>query len=233
LLYFHPAKVIDKQVISLLNDYSTIYQNMISMSKKIILPLVFGLIFSSQNAAIAQSKSNQEFVNDNAIKKDNFIIDASYGWPYFNALIINSTSSTQKMRNTNHIGARAEYMISDNLGVGFEFTYANASVRYKDALTGIYYERGFTKIRALPRINYHFGASKNFDPYIGGGIGYKYSVFYDQGGSINSSDEILLQFPVSVRLALGGRLYFDDVFGLNAEIGLGGPLVSAGLTIKL
>jgi outer membrane protein W len=201
--------------------------------RKIITVIALSVsLFSGEHLVLAQSQNNQEFVSNNCIKNGDFIIDASYGWPYFNAFFLSSSRSNQALRNTNHIGARGEYMISDNLGIGFEFTYADASVRYQSALTGAYLNRGFTKIRALPRINYHFGTSKKFDPYIGGGIGYKYSVYYDQGGSLNSNDEILQLFPVSVRLALGGRLFFDDTFGLNAEIGLGGPLVSAGLTVK-
>jgi outer membrane protein W len=201
---------------------------------KIITVIALGaFLFCGKQSVLAQSPNNQEFVSNNCIKNGDFMIDASYGWPFFNAFFLSSAPSNQGFRNTNHIGARGEYMISDNLGVGFEFTYADASVRYQSALTGAYLNRGFTKIRALPRINYHFGTSKNFDPYVGGGIGYKYSVYYDQGGANNSSyGEILLPFPVSTRLALGARFFFDDTFGLNAEIGLGGPLVAAGLTVK-
>ena len=201
---------------------------------KIITVIALGVfLFCGKQSVLAQSQNNQEFVSDNCIKNGDFMIDASYGWPYFNALFLTAATGYQRVRNTNHIGGRAEYMVSDNLGIGAEFTYADVSIRYQDGLTGNYYNAGILKVRALARINYHFGTSKNFDPYVGGGIGYKYSVYYDQGGANNSSyGEILLPFPVSTRLALGARFFFDDTFGLNAEIGLGGPLVAAGLTVK-
>lgn len=198
---------------------------------KIITVIALGaFLFCGKQSVLAQSQNNQEFVSDNCIKNGDFMIDASYGWPYFNALFLTAATGYQRVRNTNHIGGRAEYMVSDNLGIGAEFTYADVSIRYQDGLTGNYYNAGILKVRALARINYHFGTSKNFDPYVGGGIGYKHSRVYDQGSG--ADDEFLLPFPVSTRLALGARFFFDDTFGLNAEIGLGGPLVAAGLTVK-
>lgn len=39
--------------------------------------------------------------------------------------------------------------------------------------------------------------------------------------------------PISMRLCTGIRYYFTPNIGLNAEIGVGGPIVSGGLSIKI
>jgi hypothetical protein len=38
--------------------------------------------------------------------------------------------------------------------------------------------------------------------------------------------------PFSMRLCTGIRYYFSDNIGANMELGLGGPLVSLGLSLK-
>ena len=38
--------------------------------------------------------------------------------------------------------------------------------------------------------------------------------------------------PFSMRVCLGGRYFFTENYGLVGEIGLGGALVRAGLSIK-
>jgi hypothetical protein len=36
-----------------------------------------------------------------------------------------------------------------------------------------------------------------------------------------------------MKLAIGVHYYFNETIGINTEVGLGGPLISAGLSVKL
>lgn len=179
----------------------------------------------------AQMQNKTDVSNLNSAKEGNIIIDAFYGWPYFNGVLLSSLSTTYKIKNTNHLGGRFEFMLTDKMGLGGEFTYANASVNYQSSSNGLWYNAGISKVRVLGRFNYHFSTTKTIDPYLTFGMGYKRTTYYDKGNS--NSDYSLNFFPVSCKIAVGTRIYFNDSFGFNAEIGLGGPLVSAGLSLKL
>lgn len=180
----------------------------------------------AQNAA--------DFATNNCVKKDNIIIDAFYGWPYLNGTIlqgIGSASNLTNIKNTNHLGGKIEYMLSDKMGVGGEFTYADAGMNYVNGLNGQVYKAGISKIRILGRFNYHFGVTQKIDPYFTFGLGYKKTTFYDTGSSnFNQSFNVL---PVSFKTAIGMRIYFSDLIGFNGEVGIGGPLITAGITLKL
>jgi hypothetical protein len=132
--------------------------------------------------------NNYKEKNNLSVKKDDIIIDVFYGWPYFNGTVLKSLSDGYNLtnaKNTNHLGGKAEYMLTENIGLGAEFTYANASIRYQSSINGFYEIAGVSKIRALGRFNYHFSATEMLDPYATFGIGYKRTTFYDTG-SINT-----------------------------------------------
>lgn len=179
----------------------------------------------------AQTQNKMDFSNVNSAKEGNIIIDGFFGWPYFNGVLLSSLSTNYKIKNTNHLGGKFEYMLTDKMGLGGEFTYANASANYQSASNGLWYNAGISKIRVLGRFNYHFSTTKTIDPYLTFGMGYKKTTYYDKGNSNN--DYSFNLFPVSCKIAVGTRIYFNDTFGFNAEIGLGGPLIAAGLSLKL
>jgi outer membrane protein W len=94
------------------------------------------------------------------------------------------------------------------------------------------------RVRAQVRLNYHFDiSSPNFDSYIGVGAGTnnRFRKTLENGVDITENDGLanFTLLPVSMRIALGARYYFTDNIGLNMEIGLGGPVLSGGLSIKL
>lgn len=181
-----------------------------------------------------KAQVSSDFTNNKCIKKDNILIDAFYGWPYFNGVLLRSLSNANNLsnvKNTNHLGARFEFMLDEKIGLGGEFTYADAGVNYQSGTTGNWEKAGVSKIRILGRFNYHFGTTEKIDPYFALGAGYKRTTYYDSGAS--NLNQTLNLVPVSFKLALGMRVFFDDLIGLNAEIGIGGPLISAGFSLKL
>ena len=84
--------------------------------------MVMLLTLMINNLVVAQNNSNEK--NNFCAKEDDIIIDAFYGWPYFNGAILKSISNAnhlERVRNTNHLGGKAEIMISDEIGLGGEF----------------------------------------------------------------------------------------------------------------
>jgi len=202
------------------------------MKKISLLTILFLLVIGVHTNTVAQVSS--DFTKNNCVKKDNIIIDAIYGWPYFNGFLLKRLSSTYNLnnvRNTNHYGGRFELMIDEKIGLGGEFTYADASLNYQSGTNGNWEKVGVSKIRILGRLNYHFGTTEKVDPYLALGAGYKKTTIYDTGHT--DLNETINLFPVSFKFAFGMRVYFDDLIGLNAEIGIGGPLISAGFTLKI
>ena len=43
----------------------------------------------------------------------------------------------------------------------------------------------------------------------------------------------VLLIPVSARIALGMRYYFNNNIGINSELGIGGPMLSVGVSVRL
>jgi outer membrane protein W len=204
--------------------------------KKYFLAL-FIILIVSLTKKTAKAQVSQDFANNNCIKTGTILIDAFYGWPYFNGTLLQSSinngvgNNTYRVTNKNHLGGKVEYMLSENIGLGGEFTFADASINYQNSSNGRFEKAGIKKIRLLGRLNYHFATTHNLDPYFTAGLGFKKTTYYDSGSS--QYDQTFNILPISFKLAVGLRFFFNDTFGITTEIGLGGPLLSAGLSVKL
>jgi hypothetical protein len=144
------------------------------------------------------------------------------------------------------LGIRAAYFITDHLSIGGEVSYASTSIQWKETRaikltdsTMVPYTYSFRlhapRIRTLVKLNYHFAITEHREWYAGGGVGYNNTrIKLDTDAPyIRDYDILSLYFlPLSARLNLGFNYYFSQHVGLNAEVGLGGPLASVGLTVK-
>jgi hypothetical protein len=189
------------------------------------------------------------------VNQGDFIVDAFYGYPYvlgnaikeaFKSSNNNSINNTNviSVTNLNHIGAKFEYMVTEDIGIGLEYTFAGVYMQYYDINTNSngltiagYYNASLTKQRILGRVNFHYATTAHFDPYACIGAGYKKSVLkttnpYDNYSVDAFNTGILNAFPVSFRLGVGVRYFFNDYIGLNIEGGIGGPSVQGGVTVK-
>jgi opacity protein-like surface antigen len=168
------------------------------------------------------------------IKKGNFIIEANYGFPFFAGTFVTAIdkadpSADLKSSNTNHLGGRFEYVVSENIGVGAEYTYASVSA--KENGTANSYKYTWSKQRMLARITFHFANQEKFNAYGIFGAGYKISDFKTDNPSFQAP-EIVNAVPVAYRAAVGMRVFFIDMVGMHLEMGLGGPLIQAGVSLK-
>lgn len=188
--------------------------------------------------------------NAQGVEKGSLIFDVYYGAPNFGKRIISNTVlSNENYRITGSggvgpLGLRAEYMLADKFGIGIDFIYNSASVdmEYDSLNTNGTLYRTYTgtgtmnRIRVQARFNYHFVTTDKLDAYVGVGAGSNTRIWTaksdDPGYRFrNSTSGTLL--PFSMRTAVGMRYYFIPNLGVNAEIGIGGPVVSAGVSIKI
>jgi len=182
--------------------------------------------------------------------KGNVIVDVYGGAPnwanvFFKALQNDSATNSGFKTNGGALsyGARVEYMMADNFGLGVDANYEVSGFGFnyqkQDQNTGTTithrYDYTATKIRAMVRMNYHFAQTELVDAYFGVGAGYRNvtrktvdSGDYDSGnlnfGGIN---------PIAFRVAVGSRFYFTDVVGGLLEFGLGGGgMIQFGVSAK-
>lgn len=187
----------------------------------------------------------------------NVIIDPYYGFPNFGKSFASnfesSNSSDFKVKGLGPLGLRAEYMVADRMGVGIDVIYNSYDLEYLNTQTDSVYdgntnswmttttttnnEYSMQRLRVQARFNYHFDVSNPMlDAYFGVGAGTnkRYRKAYENGVEVNDETDLgnFTLLPVSIRICTGFRYYFSQNFGINAELGLGGPLISAGISAR-
>ena len=189
----------------------------------------------------------------------NIIIDPYYGFPNFGKSLTMQTTSYLNFKSSGFgpAGCRGEYILAEKIGLGFDFIYNSNKVSYKtsdtlyslDAFNNILtdvqsssYERLMRRVRFQARINFHFNLSTpNLDGYFGVGIGTnnRFRKYWIDGKETTDINNIVDElgnytfFPFSMRVCTGFRYYFNPKIGANMEIVLGGPLFSAGVSVKI
>jgi hypothetical protein len=136
-----------------------------------------------------------------------------------------------------HYGLSYERLIFNKVGLGIEINRGSASVNFKSPdITGniMYnYKYLFTTVRAMVKVNYHLFESEDFDVYVFGAGGYKFSdykLYTNDEAEYNRS--ISKISPFALKAGLGGRYFFTNNFGLNLEAAFGSPYISAGISYK-
>ncbi len=200
--------------------------------KKLLFLTVFSAFFAGNS--IAQ-----------AVEQGNIIIDPYYGGPNFGKAFAQSVAGEGgdlKVNGLGPLGLRAEYMVADKFGIGIDFIYNSFSLNTTaDSLNndGTDYrtydvKTNLSRVRLQARFNYHFIENDNVDAYFGVGAGTnfrKYTVTTDFPNYDDQSASGTL-LPFSMRVCVGTRYYFTENLGVNAEIGLGGPIGSIGISLK-
>jgi hypothetical protein len=153
-----------------------------------------------------------------------------------------------KFRGLAPSGIRYTYMISEDISFGFDmiYNYSNVSRVTTDTLyngiTGQWeYQQTSTqditkRLRFHARLNFHLlTGSPQSDSYIGIGAGtnnrWITSIKDGEVKNLKGSDASIL--PISMRICYGYRYYFGYNWGITGEVGLGGPLVSFGVSYKM
>lgn len=180
------------------------------------------------------------------------IVDPYYGFPNLGKSTLSQISehiTGLSTKGIGPVGLRAEYFVSDKIGV--DFIYNSNRLKYEKSDTSTVYnsqtqgydqvvtyksiERLMQRFRFQARINYHFidCSNENLDPYVGFAVGTNRKIKDYSIDGVRQSNESAFTIPFSLRVCTGLRYYFTPLIGANVELGLGGPLISAGVSIKL
>lgn len=181
------------------------------------------------------------------------ILDPYYGVPNLDRLLWDtgeaSNVANYSSRSAGPFGIRGEYMLADQFGLGFDVIFATLRSSYTQ-VDSVYngttdsfdavetdIETRNRRLRVQLRFNYHFAISNpNLDAYMGVGAGSntRFRTRNENGVEVEEDDYFDFEvIPVSFRICTGMRYYFSPKIGVNAELGLGGPLISAGLSFRL
>ncbi len=138
------------------------------------------------------------------------------------------------------INVRHEYMISDKVGVGVDFTYRSFIYGYyrqtNNPTTGTpttyYYKYTKRQWRIMGRVNVHFVNTEESDFYASFGMGYKNSLrFTESNNPLYDDFPVKAIFPVASRLAMGYRYFISPNLAVGVEVGIGGgSLANGGLS---
>lgn len=182
----------------------------------------------------------------------NQLIEPYFGFPNLGHLSYTFTIDTlnQKNREFSGIapsGLRYSFMLNEDISIGVDVMYNRINESYTTTETNFLnnewvnldYEiiESSQRVRIQARIDFHFPFSYDMsDSYLGIGFGtnqkWKKTT---RNGSVTekvSGDEAVL-FPFSLRVCYGYRYYFNYNWGIQGEVGLGGPLLSLGLSYKI
>ncbi len=187
-------------------------------------------------------------------KKKINIIDVYYGYPFIDDIFqpkpqsktIAEAGHTIKYKNTNHFGCKYDYLIDNSISLGLEYTFAQREVNaesynYPKVSDTLISNFKLSRHRLLLKFTAYLNKNKNFNPYLcfGGGLRMTY---YNQNLNSNNKcyfDKISFannfetnSFPIAIRFGLGFRWFVSKHIAINTEIGIGGPLVQAGLSYK-
>jgi hypothetical protein len=210
--------------------------------KNLFTPSIILLLFIQTVKAQSTSKRS--------IDKGDITLTPSVGFPNFLAISLKNTYelSDQKkdllrIRKSIPIGMIASYHIGNNLSVGGEISYESSQIKWRENETLVgndstsikgdhYYLLNASRIRFLVLLDYHFIIRKKSDWYFGFGLGYSHNPIKLETDATSTSNVSPCFFPVTAKTKIGFNYYLARSIAINAEAGIGGPLLSIGMTIK-
>lgn len=194
-------------------------------------------------------------VNAQALEEKDLVIDAQMGYPNLSYWKSGASFSHLSFGNESDnihksIGQfilSTEFFLTDKIGLsiggnfGYYYDYQEWQQTVYDGNTGEYTTNTYfselrtTRFRFYVGPHFHLLRSERLDTYFGTKVGIKKSYFNERNNYPDGSGQnyIGFEFPVGLRLSYGLRYFVTEEFAINTEFGLGGPLVSFGLSYKI
>jgi len=216
------------------------------MKKKFLLIFCF---FLTLNLSFSQ-----------ALKKEDFVVEFQMGYPNL-SYWKSGYSGLFRLGNPNinnndihkSIGQfvfNSEFFLTDKIGLalgfnyGYYYDYYETEIEEYDQNTqqftvNTYFsEKKTHRYRIYIGPNFHLIRTERLDSYLGLKVGIKrYNInrkdnFPENGSYYNFSD-IEFEIPVGLRVSYGLRYFFTESLALSTEFGLGGPMLTFGLTYRV
>jgi opacity protein-like surface antigen len=165
-----------------------------------------------------------------AFKQGESLVSAGYGFGNFIQAVFSLYESNDEFsRSINGpVFVKYEFRVSEKIGFGVNFSFASATVNYKD-LFAESQSINWSTWSGLARVNRHFGSHEKFDPYIGLGLGYR-SVNWKVSELGLDYDNNMM--PLGFESTLGARYMFTPNIGLYSEVGIAKAAFQFGLNAK-
>lgn len=199
--------------------------------------------------------SNSNIAKSQIALETNTIIETYIGGPNFARLFsapnyVNTSTVINQTTSIPIIGLKAEFFVGDRIGVGANIYYNTLTINY----TNCYYQsnidfsqelitenisKRMDRLRIIAYFNYHFNLNNpNIDLYWGLGAGYNskkfnYTLNNKRFDETRDESRPLIILPFTARTYIGFRYFPVDNIGINTEFGVGGPLVSAGISFRI
>ena len=180
------------------------------------------------------------------LKPSNYL-EISYGTPGILTIQSFSTLNNDQdqfdfntFSNPGTFGIHYDHLLNPSFSLGIDFYYLQkkSTGTMTEYASGIQQSAEYTinRFKTQIRLAYHFPISNpDLDVYIGGGVGMNNQIrkLVINGTSVSRNEyPDNLNFPVSLRTYAGLRYSFTKHFGINAELGIGGPLINAGFHVR-
>jgi outer membrane protein W len=174
-------------------------------------------------------------------EKDLNFVSAGYGLGLGYGRLLNAYQGYDgyKFSGFGPVALSFERAVTDNVGIGLQLGYSSYGGTWNQSsyLGSSYdYKYKWSTLSIMARGAYHFNVrNRNFDPYIGVGIGYrKYSYKYTSTDPTfnETTSDITLGVPLAYQLFVGARYMFNDNFGAYIEAGYGLSVLNAGITLS-
>lgn len=204
-------------------------------------------LFTLLSIVALTSVSAQETETPAATVKPKNYLEVSYGpGAVINFQAFSTSNNDQDQFDFDHFsnsgtfGIRYDRFLNPSVSLGLDFFYLQRKSTgiMTEYATGTKNQAEYivNRFRTQIRIAYHFPISNpDLDIYLGGGLGINnQATKLLINGAATSRNEYpaSVYFPVSMRTFFGFRYSFTKHFGANAELGIGGPLISAGFHFR-
>ena len=167
------------------------------------------------------------------------LVEVHYGYPNLltslakNLYVSSGSVVDLKISGIGPMGVRAEYLLTNVVGIGLEGNYVNTSITYDSA--AFFYQIAINRVRVFPRMNFHFVQNSDMvDAYAIFGAGYHKVNYAFKTNDPNFIEETFPGwFPVAIRMGVGIRVFFAGLLGAGMEFGIGGGgLITVGLCLR-
>jgi opacity protein-like surface antigen len=196
--------------------------------------------YLSRQHILSSKKLFAEDAGGGAFAQGKFVISAGYGFPNLGKAVIQAVIDAShnptnvKATSIGPLHFRAEYALSDGVGLAASINYISAGVKWTSMndTTLMLYDNSLSRssLSVLARLNFHFAVSEHVDPYFGIGAGYKGVTWSIKSADPNVNNYSIKPFsPFGFETTIGVRFYITEGFGFYTEIGLAKSLMQVGL----